>query len=202
MKKVFTDEYFIKLFKKYYPDCEGFDEKSILEYFRKNRKILFARIWPEKMKIAKKWRVINKEYFDWVSKITGHKWTKNKYKCYVSSSYIAGGGYQKPDMVFVFPFRKDVDSNIIIAHELFHLHFFDVVNEIGFDIDEKKLWDISEVVVVLVLSEIKIKNFVYKPMIYPQHKDLYKELKLLWKKRKSFGEFLISAVNQENVILK
>jgi len=193
MKRIFTEAYFTRLLKRYYPDCEDAEENTVTEYFKNNKASIMARIKSATAGIQDRWEKVSDIFFRSVEKMTGFKFKNDIYKCIFSSSYIVGGGYERPNIIFVFPLKEDMEPVQIIAHEIFHLHFWDINDRLRLGLDNESLWDLSEVVVDLVLSDIEIPGFNYVHMIYPQHEGLYKKLKALWLKRKSFESFMRDA---------
>lgn len=193
LKEVFGEDYFSQTFSKFYPECKSIDENEVVNYFKENKEQIMRKIKISSKQVEKQWNKINDIYFKRIEEITGFNWEIQTYKCFFSSSYVIGGGYKRPNLIFIFPLSKDIDPVILIAHELFHLHFLNIVDKMGLKLNEKDLWDLSEVVVDVVLSDLDIQGLNYKHMIYPQHKNLYNELKLLWERRKNFKEFMLNS---------
>lgn len=182
------------LLREYYPDCAKKTSREMVQYFKRNEKEIMPKIKKEAKFLETRWKRINDGFFSQIVDITGLKWKYKKYRCQISSSYIVGGGYEKPNTIFVFPPARHTDALIVIAHELVHLHLFDIFGRMGVDTDkaDKKLWNLSEALVNLVLEKVRIKGFNYTGSICPQHRILYKELKSLW--RGNFKEFVLMAL--------
>ena len=116
--------------------------------------------------------------------------------CQLSASYLLGA-YWKPNNIIIFSSSKYTDPSTIIPHELYHLHFWDTLEELGYK-HSSKYWDLSEVVVLFVLSEFK-SNLKVDTKLHSMHKEpvkekLYKLLSPQWKNRVSFEEFLRKSI--------
>lgn len=137
----------------------SFDAKKELEYiryFEKNfsqldipaglRAVIdddraAARFIEEKYDDANKdahelgWRKIEDDYFHLVQKITGHAWAHETYTIYLTE-FMPGFCDPIHSQVQEMTARQnysDVERNYIIAHELFHSHYFDIAEKIGLD---------------------------------------------------------------------
>lgn len=196
MRRVFSRD-FNRLLKRYYPFCVNKSDEDILEYFKENKRKITKQTNIHSDVLKAKWTKINNEFFDQIEKITGFQWKYKIYRCYLSSSYICGGGYALPRTIIIFPQARHIDPLNSIAHEITHLHLWDILEKTGLKIDEKtftnkKIWDISEVIVNFPLLKLKIEGFNYKMHLFPQQKKLYMRLKPLYKD--NFKEFIRKCV--------
>lgn len=194
MQKAFGEKKFNKFLKSYYAELAGKSDKEIHIFFLKNRREIMRKTVLDVEKVRVRWNKIEKEYFKQMEKITGFKWKHKTYYCHISSSFICGGGYRLPNTVVLFSRKKNLDPIMTICHELFHIHFIEFLQSKGFKINWKKfneLWDLSESM-EFILAELKIKGLKYKIVLYPQHKNLYKKLKSIWKG--DFEDFMEKAL--------
>lgn len=194
MRKALGNKDFYNLLKRYYPEFSGKTDEDIYDFFLKNKKEIMRKTVLASIQIKKKWKRIEKEYFNQMEKIMGFKWKQRIYYCHLSSSFICGGGRWFPNKIALFPRMTNFYPIMTICHELFHLHFFEYLQNKGVKITDAKineLWDLSESI-DFILLELKIKGMKYKVKNFPQHEKLYKKLKNVWKG--DFEEFIKKAL--------
>ena len=86
--------------------------------------------------------------------LTNFEWKFQNYKCFLSCAW-AGRYFFPKNEVEIFGFLKNIDTLNILAEELFHLHFWNILEEkLKIDVGflnkeeytgrEKKLWFFSE----------------------------------------------------------
>lgn len=89
-----------------------------------------------------------------------------------------------------FPYQKtDEEACYVIAHELLHEIFFrhfhrKFASGNRFDMTDVRLWDLSEVLNVLVMRSSdwqSIFSFPAKP--YPEHEELFNRLRPMWEEK-------------------
>jgi len=167
----------------YYPSVVGKNDTEILNFFTNNKDSILQQIKIPSEHLERQWKPLNDEFFKQVEELTNFKWQSKKYFCHFSASFICGGKYERPNIIVVFPRTTHTDTLQTIPHELFHLHLWDFIENLGIEITKQKmneLWDLSEIIDFL-LENLKIKGFEYKSNLYPQHKELCEKIKPLWK---------------------
>ncbi len=194
-RKIYNN--FNQLVTLYFPECNNYTDNQILKYFLENKKFIEENTKKKGKKLEKDWINKNCNFFEQIEDITGFKWKHKEYKCHLSPSYIIGGAYWRPKTIVIFPAAKHCSPIESIPHELYHLHFWDILEEMEVK-DSQKYWDLSEVVVLFVLSELKSKLKVGTELSYlhkePLKEKLHRNLNYLWKTRKSFEDFLRKSI--------
>lgn len=196
MRKLFNID---KLFKLYYPPLVKKNDEEVLDFFMNNKETILQQIEKISKQIEIKWKPLNDSFFKQVKNLTKFEWKNEKYLCHVSSSYICGGRYQRPNIIVFFPRTIHTNPLQTIPHELFHLHFWDFIESLGIELTNEKmtkLWDLSETI-DFVLEDLKIKGFKYKSNLYPQHKKLYTKIKPLWKG--NFKDFIKNSLKLHKI---
>lgn len=174
----------------YYPNIVGKNDTEILNFFTNNKDSILRQLKTSSERLERRWKPFSSDFFEQIEKLTNFKWQNKEYLCHFSSSFICGGKYERPNIIVVFPRATHTDPLQTILHELFHLHFWDFIENLGIEITKEKmneLWDLSEIIDFL-LEKLRIKGFEYKSILYPQHKELYMKIKPLWKG--SFENFI------------
>jgi len=178
----------------------------------KDKKRIIRKInnfWDNKDKklitgIEKKWREIEKGYFDLVSKITEEDWLYNEYNAYILAfSTIIGfsNPFNLKSKEIALTISSIINPKFLVAHELFHSHYYYVIEKYGMTNKANKTL-FTEGVAALVLTETKMKslfpetNFESSISSYPQVRTNWNRFKELWNKRKSFKGFIIEAVKK------
>lgn len=184
-----------KILQNQFPDYNGKTDEDFIYYYNENQKEIINRIKIDGKRAENNW---DNNFFSKISNITGFDWDYSKYECSFSAVWVGGGGYIRPNKIIICPFR--IDTNALIGHELFHLHYWDIIDNIypkgKVPISINKLWDLSEVVVNYPLEEIKMNG--YKERIMSQHKSLHSQVYPLWKNRNSYEEFIREAIERVN----
>lgn len=172
-----------------------------LSEFKKNIEKLYRD--EVKRKIEADWGIIEGKYFSLVEKVTGHQWLHRKYTVILTSTMLGLCNPSNPEtnevaVSFNFP---NIVINYIIAHEIFHSHYFQIVNKMGSD----KLFstELNEncAVFALLFTEIKkLFPFADDTMIescIKSHENAAKyfnELHSLWNRKKDFDDYLVRSI--------
>lgn len=162
---------------------------EILERFYKKENI---------KRIEKEWRKIEKQYFESVEKVTGHRWAHKEYKV-ILTKYIIGFCSQfTPDAnhVFVRQSTRGIAKNYITAHELFHSHYFKIVENKNECLGYTE-YNENCAVLALLFTEVKklFPDFDQKVVqsciqSHPRAAKYFKQLLKVWKSRKNFEDYL------------
>ncbi len=169
-----------------YDDIRGWDA----DFVRKHLKT-FERLNKEFCVIVRDyWRPVESEFFEKVSEFTGFEWQRKRYSCQVW--YGTRGCYLYPSGI-----RIGNRDRGIIAEELFHIHYWDIMKEIyGIDYYELKklpnwneIWQLSEVIAKI------FQHYYTIPSVWQQWRYDFLKTKLprvykTYKKSKSFEELL------------
>ena len=100
------------------------------------------------------------------------------------------GGYKKPNIVVVCPLKDN--SVTVLAHELLHLHFLDILDKLDIKLDKQKLWDLSEVIVTFIISNLNIEGVEKEEIHYSHLTEIYEKVKPLWKG--NFKQFIFDSI--------
>jgi ribosomal protein L44E len=155
IRKIMNND-FVKLLNFYYPECKNFSQLHIVKFFKENKLSIMRKIKKSSKKLIKKWRSVEKEYFEKINKIS--PWQEEEYFCHLSSSYICGGGYSYPRTIIVFPLSRHVNPLFTIIHELGHLHVMSDSIKLRIEIPKKKQQEFYEIATNLLLSKIRLNK--------------------------------------------
>ncbi len=203
LRLFFGEKGFNYFLKESYPELVGKTDEEIIAYFKENRKLIIKQTKNAGTKLRQKWEQVDNEFFHEVERVTGFKWKHRIYRCHLSSTFICGGCYdaEKGNVVSVFPRLPDNLLLDTLFHELVHLHFWDVLDELKVEYDKTekltakgKTWDLSEMAVNYPLQKIKIKGYKSQLNIYPQHKEKWDRIKKYL--NLSFREFILKSLKE------
>ena len=199
--EVFGKEKFLSLLRMYYPDSPE-NLNDIKKFFANNISSFDKKIKKDAKLLEYRWSLVEKDFFNQTSKITGFGWKFKNYKCHLSSVFVFGGCYhaEMGNIVSIFPSAKHADPLETLFHEMIHLQFWEVLEKMGIETDnqkfvaEGKLWDLSEMSVGIILQGLKLPeyNYILESHIYPQHRNSWKKIKNFWKG--DFKEFILKSV--------
>ena len=154
------------------------------------------------IKIRKDWIVIQKDYFNLISKIfPNHPWPKGKYIGYASIF----GMFPRDitDKIFFFPFSTNKRNPLrTIGHEMLHFVFFDYLKT-KYNLKENSkikgekpdyIWRISETFNNVIenwkpyrdIVRSKSKSIPY----YPGHEKMFRAMTKQWQKNQNVDNFL------------
>lgn len=177
-------------------------EKTIKAYVKdkfRSRKIEIDKNTEE---IKKGWRLVEKKYFDLISKIfKKHPWPNGKYIGFASVFDMYPRDVKEKTFYFS-GLQKKLNFNLAtIAHEMLHFMFFDYL-KINYGIDEDSelknknpayIWNISEVF-NLIIETWKPYKAVFKTSGKPYdiaHARMLPKMRKLWKEKKDI-DYLLS----------
>ncbi|OYT43518.1 MAG: hypothetical protein B6U88_00840 [Candidatus Aenigmarchaeota archaeon ex4484_56] len=201
VKKVLKYPYY---FYKTFPQLENKSSEEIVNHFKINKKVILEKLRKMRKEIRELWKSVEKRFFSDIVNLTNFEWKFQNYKCFLSCAW-AGRYFYPKNEIEIFGFLKQIDTLNTLGEELFHLHFWNILEE-KFKVNvkflnsekytekEKKLWFLSEAVVGFVLPEIGF----YKRSLWfipwwksdTEIKRIYYNLKPLWKNRNNFMDFL------------
>ena len=182
-------DYFDSMMKLYYPKCFKKTDMEILEYFKLNKEKIIEKMKLPSNKLKENWSIINNDFFNQTGHLTKFKWANEKYICYVSSSFI-WGGYKKPNVISVFPLKNN--SVTVLVHELIHLHILDILDKLNIKLDKQKLWNLSEIVVIFIISNLNLEGVEKEELHYSKLIEPYEKVKSLWKG--NFKQFIFNSI--------
>ena len=145
-------------------------------------------------KIEEAWRNTEKRFIDLSLNIFSMEDIPNeKYVCYPTVCPLIARDPIKHRVAFPYSSSQEL-ACYVIAHELLHEFFYHhLYNMYGnsIDLNSRHIWDLSEVVAVLIMQEIEwYELFLVKAEPYKIHKQLLLDLKLVWYNKKNLDDFL------------
>lgn len=195
--------YGLKHFYLVYPELKNKKDIEIAKFFNKNKEMILKKLEIRKKQIEKNWNKMNDSYFKKIEIITKFKWRKENYYCYLSPLDIGEYNPIKRNIIIVFAFNHPKYINQIIAEELYHLHYWNYLeNEFDLDVKKewgkKKQWRLSEAVAMLILEELGFKcggNYWDKKV-----NKLYWKLRPFWENKESFKDFISKSLKIKNYL--
>jgi hypothetical protein len=153
------------------------------------------------------WRGMENEYFKQIAEITGVDWLFPVYHAY----FLAFGtpiGFSNPfnktSSEFVLSTGAIVNPKFFTGHELFHSHYYYIIDKLGL-YDRLCRTVFIEGVAVLALLESKVSNlfpqedFERSKNSYPDVKAKLPILREYWERRTSFEDFLKNIANETSL---
>lgn len=158
-------------------------KEYIDNYYLKN----ISKIKKNLEKEKNNWKKLEKDFYYLTDKIfKNHKWPRGRYIAYPT----IWGIYPRflEDKTFQIPIEHRLRGYVqtTIAHEMLHFIFYDYIYKKYPKLKNHKydddLWNISEAFNVIIQNSPEwLKVFNQKTMSYPEHKDLIKKFKGIWK---------------------
>lgn len=187
----------------HYRNLKNKSTKEIIDFFRNSRKEIEKELIRRKKLIEKNWNEINDLFFSEIERITESKWKYKSYKCHVCCVW-AGRYNNYKNEITVFAFFGKSDYLAIIAEELFHLHFWEIMKKLKIEMKDKDwrnfkdnlYWQFSECMPCLIFSysDIKLKLKFGKYPEWKHVRKLFKKIRPIWENRKNFMDFLRNAL--------
>ena len=152
----------------------------------------------------KSWELITRDFSNEIESLTNEKWFHNIYQCVVSPFHPGISNWYGNKII-----RKSGENPIeqrrITAHEIVLSEVFQICRKYYSkeQIDEWKVWAIAEITTVLLLdnqdllqywgSYIPQQNY-FSRSNYPQLAELEEHLRIAYKKRSNFKEYIDESV--------
>ena len=147
----------------------------------------------------KSWDEINKEFSDYVEKITGYKWAFKEYKCVISVINPGASNWGGSSIILRWWKDNPYFMRRITAHELIIHHYFEIYNRKfkNEGLADEQVWALAEIAAYTLTSLPKeVKKWwpwntnyfgsYYSNTGYPQLDELRRKLKQPFLKRKRF----------------
>lgn len=144
--------------------------------------------------VNKSWKLVEKEYFKRLEKITGKKLKAKTIRAY---STLAGRcPYDPKESSFMFNFFSSIPSVLATAgHEIFHLHFHEnYFKDVEKVLGNRKTHDLKEALTVLLNLEFKDLWFILDKG-YDSHKELRVFIEEQWKQDKNFNNLINNCID-------
>lgn len=165
---------------------------KIVKTSSRNRK----RMKENLPKIREKWGKNEEKLFDAIKEATGHKVAGN-FTCKLLIKYKSGG-YDKTNNIWIYSFG---DKNLWgVAHELLHIHCWNIWDNLFKDYEWSEAWKFSEVYVELLLRDTNISFILPKEErkinFWREVESMAKKVLPIWRNRKDFDSFLVDSFNK------
>ena len=156
--------------------------------------------------IEKHWQTIETQYFNLVEKITGVPWVYQNYSAFfLAFSLVAGfsNPFNLKSSEIVLTTGAAINPKFIVAHELFHSHYYYVVDKLGLTEKANKTL-FTEGIAGLALFKTEMRELFPDTdteksiSSYSEVRQNWEKLETLWGERTSFKDFLIEAVKIED----
>lgn len=174
-------------------------DKIIKEILFRERKRLNELITHNLKQIKEEWHRICPQFIKVCEKtFDGYQFPGGKYTAIMT---IWGRyPYIQKEKIIYFPAHKDW-MKFVIIHELLHLIFFNFYKKRckGLKIPKKILWEISEILDVLIMNEEPYLSWAkMQSQPYPAHRKNYEKLLPLFKRRENMYSFIAEASKMLN----
>lgn len=172
-------------------------QKIVEDYIKKDSKKEYRRkmMYAEMKALEKSWRIVEKNYFKMLSKITNNPIFINNFGCYFTTGLVCP--YNEKENWFMVSMWHSIPFSITtICHEVMHLQFLNYYRKYLKDrgLKNDQIEDLKESLTFL-LNEPEFENIILSQDIgYPEHVELRKKLKNVWSKDKNFKNLLDKAV--------
>ncbi len=138
-------------------------------------------------KIKNLWDSNEVSILKYIEEITEEQIANKNYHGSVGVLTTFGGYEQKANMIYIpSKFKSEKKALYLIAHEIFHLHYWDIAKRLNLKTNS---WLLSEIIVVLALNDFRLWKDL-KLDYLPECKELSKKIIPLWKNKTSFEDFL------------
>lgn len=173
-------------------------EKVISEFVDKKYEELIVELNRGKEEVSKAWDLIKERFFKAAIELfDSHNFPKTEYIAYLTIFFRFRYDLER-GFFYVPKDFKQTSATLIAMHELLHFLFYDYWNTYFKEkLDERKLWDLSEILNVFILMSQPFRYLGGQDtIVYPAHEVKYKELKPLWDNKRSMKEFIEKAIKR------
>lgn len=149
----------------------------------------------EMQALEKSWKIIEKKYFEVISKITQRPMFAEKFSCYFTTGLMCP--YNEKEGWFMASMWHSVPFSItIICHEIMHLQFLyyykNYLKKAG--LNKNQIENLKESLTFL-LNEPEFNEIILcQDAGYPEHSGAREKLKNIWLKNKNFQELIDEAI--------
>lgn len=172
------------------------EQDKLINDFVESKYKEFSKELKQDLKLAKKvWKKLEKPVFKEVEKLFEEELPDEVYTAFIT--IFSRFRYDKDKKFFFVPRNNSMHNiNCVTLHESLHFIFFNYWDKnFKNKLPEEKLWDLSEILNVLLMERQPLLAFANqgsKP--YPNHEKHYQPLKELFNKRNSMKDFIEQAI--------
>jgi hypothetical protein len=145
--------------------------------------------------LEKSWRIVEKKYFEILSKITNKPIFRDAFYCYYTTGLVCPDN-EKENWFMVSMWHSTPFSITTICHEIMHHQFLHYYKNylIKKGLKNNQVEDLKESLTFL-LNEPEFNEIILcQDPGYPEHLKLRKELKNIWLKNKNFQNLIDKAI--------
>ena len=173
-------------------------QKIVENYIKKNENKEYKNkiMYSEMQVLEKIWRLVEKDYFKILSKITQKPIFKDKFDCYFTSGCMCP--YNEEEGWFMVSIWHSIPSSVTtICHEIMHLQFLKYyrtyLKKRGLNSDQIEKLKES---LTFLLNEPEFDKIILSyDNGYPDHRKLREKLKNIWLKNKDFKKLIDEAIS-------
>lgn len=152
-------------------------------------------MYSEMQALEKSWRIVEKEYFTALSKITQRPIFADEFGCYFTTGFMCP--YDEKKNWFMVSMWHSIPFSITtICHEIMHLQFLHYYKKYlqKMGLKKEQIEDLKEALTFL-LNEKQFSSIILSnDNGYPEHQKLRKRLQKIWTEEKDFQKFLDKAI--------
>lgn len=188
-----SDELLEKITEANFSNARKIVEKYIEEDSRKKYKN--EVLHSEMQSLEKSWKMVEKKYFEILSKITQKPIFAKRFGCYFTTGLVCPYD-EKRDWFMVSMWHSIPFSITTICHEIMHLQFLHYYKKYleKNGLNDKQIEDLKEALTFLLNEEEFGDIILCDDKGYPEHQKLRKRLQKIWSKEKDFNKFLHKAI--------
>ncbi|MDP3882367.1 MAG: hypothetical protein Q8Q31_05815 [Nanoarchaeota archaeon] len=161
--------------------------------------------------IKKSWGEIESKYFKRIVEITDYNWNTEEYECVLADNVpgfavipekkviVIGRKIRKDDVSISLPLESQL---YVLAHELFHLHYFEVVRREDLPMEAIKMEMTETIPVIVFFYDSELPKFWPSVSLekakgsYNEVQDNFDSALELWNSKKNYIGFLRSFVSK------
>lgn len=173
-------------------------QEIVEEYIKKDSKREYKNkvMHFEMQALERSWRIIEKKYFELLSKTTNKPVFTEKFTSYFTTGLMCP--YDEKEGWFMVSMWHSIPFSITtICHEIMHLQFLYYYKNYlkKADLKKEQIENLKESLTFL-LNEPEFKEIILcQDGGYPEHDELRKKLKSIWLKNKDFKKLIDEAIS-------
>jgi len=173
-------------------------QKIVEDYIEKDSKKEYKNkvMYSEMQVLKKSWGMVEKKYFETLSKIMQRPIFTEKFSCYFTTGLVCP--YNEKENWFMVSMWHSIPFSITtICHEIMHLQFLNYYKNYLTKrwLKKNQIEDLKESLTFLLNEEEFSDIILCDDSGYPEHGKLRKELKNIWLKNKDFQNLLDEAIS-------
>ena len=174
-------------------------QKIVEEYIENDSRKEYKNkvMYSEMQSLEKSWGMVEKKYFEILSKVTQKPIFKDSFSCYFTTGLMCP--YNEKESWFMVSMWHSIPFSITtICHEVMHLQFLHYYKKylIKKGLKNDQIENLKEALAFL-LNEKEFSDIILcNDTGYPEHQKIRKNLQKIWTKEKDFQKFLDLAISE------